>query len=156
GGVGADEIAFLLLGVGQHRQRTGSRDAVAGRTGGLQQLVDLTADVREVALLDACLGAREPEPRSSLVGSVFGQDGERLLVATLRAWPRLDLLGAYGGLLQGIDGARAQIGWDAFDPTQLADELCRDAEVVRDRIDGFVVATTPVGQPSSQRRVPAR
>src|SRR5205807_9697812 len=87
GGVRADEIAFLLLAVGEDRERTGGGDTVAGHTRRLEQLVDLGARAGEVALLDSGLGAREAEPRSSRFGAVLGQDSKRLLVAALDAWP---------------------------------------------------------------------
>ena len=54
-------------------------------------------------------------------------------------------------MLERVDRAGAQVGRDALDATELADELRRDAEVIRDRVDGFVVVTAPtVGQPSSE------
>src|SRR5204862_7545781 len=84
-------------------------------------------------------------------GAVRGEYGGRLVVAGLAAWPRRGLRGALGGVLGRVDRAGAQVGRDALDATELADELRRDAEVIRDRVDRFVVVTAPtVGQPSSE------
>ena len=54
-------------------------------------------------------------------------------------------------MLEGIDRTGAEVGRDAVDPTQLAHELRRDAKVIRDRVDRFVVVAAPsIGHPSSE------
>ena len=138
GGVGAPEVAFLLLEVGEERERAGSGGELAGARRLVVHRSQHRARLGELAPFESRPGRADPQAEARLLVGVERQDRQRLVVVRLRPVPRLDELGTLARDLQHLGGPRPQVGRDAIEHAELDREPGRDGVVVGESLDRLV------------------